>query len=640
MEARREKVYVALGNELQDGFKTLEWTLRRWKSQSISIVILHVTYSISGKDYVYNPFGKLPAASVSDEKLKILRRYEQEKIDKILSKYIAFCGNVKTEILKVEKYDESSHKLILDLISGLHITKLVVGFSFIKSSSWRPKIAISVAFYIHEHKAESCELFIICGGKEVFLRGENDQIIMEDGKGVMVAKMKDEVSIKFLIEKMFLENRHSSLASPTKKDSINLQNLWENFAQEIEVYYQQLCSNLDAEDYELGNGTGTSQLPSPTEAIMMQMNGNPNMSLPEKYESLRTKISETQARMRLKKKEAKENANRHAKAERAICLCERRAQELDVHVKEEGDNRRELKKELDTQKEQLHAEVKDIQESRNKIRSLIELQSELSHKLHISKMAKSQAKVQLENEVMKRVDMVRDIEVLRRERDVFRRRIEFCRQKDATETTEGLSELSCCLREYTDEEIKLATDKFSERFRLKSGIDLTSVYKGRINHVTVAIKVLNSAYTSRKTCLRDGILHDAENLVAQSLFARRQTQNVAQRSFAQRHFARRRPKSRKAVLSDVGARTSRKSVLHDVDLRRATFWRQTYNVLPFFLTLRDIGAHMSRKTVLRDVCAPTSRKVFFFFFFFFCFSFGVLSLPFSFVVSTCVNVLN
>lgn len=38
--------------------------------------------------------GKLPASSVSDEKLKILRKYEQEKIDKILSKYKAFCGNV------------------------------------------------------------------------------------------------------------------------------------------------------------------------------------------------------------------------------------------------------------------------------------------------------------------------------------------------------------------------------------------------------------------------------------------------------------------------------------------------------------------------------------------------------------------
>lgn len=55
MEAQVEKVYVAPGNELQDGFKTLAWTLRRWKSQPISIVILHVTYSISGKDYVYTP---------------------------------------------------------------------------------------------------------------------------------------------------------------------------------------------------------------------------------------------------------------------------------------------------------------------------------------------------------------------------------------------------------------------------------------------------------------------------------------------------------------------------------------------------------------------------------------------------------
>lgn len=55
MEAQEEKVYVALGDELQDGYKTLEWTLRRWKSQPFSIVILHVTYKLSGKDYVYTP---------------------------------------------------------------------------------------------------------------------------------------------------------------------------------------------------------------------------------------------------------------------------------------------------------------------------------------------------------------------------------------------------------------------------------------------------------------------------------------------------------------------------------------------------------------------------------------------------------
>lgn len=49
-----EKVYVAVGNDLQDGFKTLEWTLRKWGSHPISIVVLHVIHNIS-KEYVYTP---------------------------------------------------------------------------------------------------------------------------------------------------------------------------------------------------------------------------------------------------------------------------------------------------------------------------------------------------------------------------------------------------------------------------------------------------------------------------------------------------------------------------------------------------------------------------------------------------------
>lgn len=54
MDAEAEKVYVAIGNDLQDGLKTLEWALRKWNSHPISIVILHLTYNIS-MDYVYTP---------------------------------------------------------------------------------------------------------------------------------------------------------------------------------------------------------------------------------------------------------------------------------------------------------------------------------------------------------------------------------------------------------------------------------------------------------------------------------------------------------------------------------------------------------------------------------------------------------
>lgn len=93
---------------------------------------------------------------------------------------------------------------------------------------------------------------------------------------MMVAKLKDKVCFKFFIEKMFLENRRSPFASSARKDSSSMQNHWENCVQEIEIYYQKLCSNLDGEeDYE--PETGTSQQPSPTEAIMLEINANPNM---------------------------------------------------------------------------------------------------------------------------------------------------------------------------------------------------------------------------------------------------------------------------------------------------------------------------------------------------------------------------
>lgn len=120
MEVQLEKVYVAVGSDLQDGFATLEWALRKWNSHSTSIVIIHATNIISN-DFVYTPcklhlvciwisflqnsigclwvsccfaVGKLPASSVSDEKLGVLRKYEEEKTNKLLSKYMAFCGKV------------------------------------------------------------------------------------------------------------------------------------------------------------------------------------------------------------------------------------------------------------------------------------------------------------------------------------------------------------------------------------------------------------------------------------------------------------------------------------------------------------------------------------------------------------------
>lgn len=88
--------------------------------------------------------------------------------------------------------------------------------------------------------------------------------------------------------------------------------------------------------------------------------------------------------------------------------------------------------------------------------------------------------------------MVQGIEELRRQRDVLLRRIEFCKEKDAIIIANRLGDFNFDYRNYTAEEIRAATDDFSELLRLKSAGEWENVYKGRINQTIVAIKLSDS----------------------------------------------------------------------------------------------------------------------------------------------------
>ncbi|BBH05806.1 U-box domain-containing protein kinase family protein [Prunus dulcis] len=489
MDTQAEKVYVALGNDIQDGFKTLQWTLKKWNSKPISIVILHVTYNIS-KDFVYTPFGKLPASSLSDEKLEVLMKYEQEKIDKLLSKYISSCGQVKAELLKVERCEQPIHKVITDLIFTHKITKLVMGFTRIKS-------AVSGSFYVHHHKPDFCEFFVICGGRLVFLRGENNKGIMEDDQGVMVAKVREKGSLKSWLAKMFNENSadsldkvsHPSLRFSTNPNSPNSQNQWESCVQEIENYFQHLLSLKLDEEEDCGQGNDRVQI-SPMELARPE-HADLNMIAAEDLESRKKMLREAQEQSSSNERKPRPMPKGALKQNGPFLYAI--AEELEAKIKEEVTKREDLKKALDSEKEQLHEVIMDTEESKSRLNSLMELQYELSTKLHNSSLAKSNRETQLEKAVSTRAEMVREIQELRQQREVLHRRIEFCKEKDAIGMVARLSDMSCGFKDYTAEEIRLATNDFSERLRIKPGGDWTSMYRGRINHATVAIKMLNSA---------------------------------------------------------------------------------------------------------------------------------------------------
>ncbi|KAK4416993.1 putative U-box domain-containing protein 50 [Sesamum alatum] len=441
-----EKVYVAIGTDWGDGFSTLQWTLRKWSNHGISIVILHAANTIC-KDYVYTPLGRLPTSSVSEEKLKVLEKSEEAKSDKILSQYIAFCGRVKAEVIKFEKNEQPLHKQIVEMISDLRITKLVMSLAFMKLSSWKSRTVISGTFYVLRQKPDFCDLFVICGGRLVFLREENDEGFIEDDRGLMVAKLRKNHSIKTWFGKMSNAANNSSPSSSRINDSAYDQ--WEKWSHEIEQYANELMSLHEEEgktDLEIGIFKER-----PTELYMPE-NMNTNCSAYNPVE----------------RQQAHAAKKRREKAEWAISICNSKAEELEASINEEVVKSVDLNKELDNRKGELNELQSEVEEKRSKLNSILELQKEFSQKLQLSTSAKARADVQLEKAVRTRADMIQEIEELRKHRDVLQRRIEFCKEKDAITKVSKSYGFGSDYREFSAAEVKAATKDFSERLSLEN----------------------------------------------------------------------------------------------------------------------------------------------------------------------------
>ncbi|CAN8264237.1 unnamed protein product [Cochlearia groenlandica] len=495
--SRMEKVYIAVGNDLQEGFKTIEWALKKWNNIPISIVLLHLCNNIS-QDFVYTPFGKLPASSMSEEKLQVLRKYEEQKINKLLSNYVTFCGKVKAELLKVEKQDDSIQVLILDLISNLRITKLVMGITFMRSSSsWKSKSAISGSFYVYQNKPEFCEFYIICGGKMVSLKRDNDV----------------NNNIRSWIGKMFYDpGRNLDRSSANNDDPTASESSWDKNLPEIENYFQQLLS-LNLEEQEEDESPVEEEEEDHDDGVALDV--LQHMSVSEKLEYVRRKVMEAKLMIKENIRQVKVNAERSDKAEWAISLCICRIEELEAGIKEESEKREKLQGKLDLDKECIVEANSYVEKGKTKISLLGELREELSNKVRTTMEDKSQAEAELERAVLKTGEMITEIEKLRNQRDVFNLRIEFCKEKEAT-GLDSKEVVKCGYREYVAEDIILATESYSERLRLKSGGNWTNVYRGRIKHTTVAVKVIGDSLSDDVFATKVKLLNEIRhpNLVA------------------------------------------------------------------------------------------------------------------------------
>lgn len=166
-------------------------------------------------------------------------------------------------------------------------------------------------------------------------------------------------------------------------------------------------------------------------------------------------------------------------------------EDLEARIEEERTTQVSLQKDLEVETGQLQEALAETEESKRRLKLIAEVQSDLSSKLQMSMLSKVQAEARLEKVMLMRTEVLREIEELRRQRDVLRRRIEFCRERSTIGMVPVSSKARCEYREYTAEDIRLATSDFSERQRINSASHRMNIYRGSIEYVTTVVIKMN-----------------------------------------------------------------------------------------------------------------------------------------------------
>ncbi|KAK2663670.1 hypothetical protein Ddye_002244 [Dipteronia dyeriana] len=160
-----DDVYVAVG---KDDLDVLKWALDHAVSPGSRIFLVHVFPPIT---YINTPVGKLARNQLSQEQVRVYINEDNNRRRNLLQKYIRLCTDAKVTVETMLLESNVTGKAILDLISVLNITSLVIGTKRLPGSRLFRKKQEKGEF-VKKNAPEYCEVTIVNGGKKVMEEGQ------------------------------------------------------------------------------------------------------------------------------------------------------------------------------------------------------------------------------------------------------------------------------------------------------------------------------------------------------------------------------------------------------------------------------------------------------------------------------------
>ncbi|KAL6495495.1 hypothetical protein OROGR_030058 [Orobanche gracilis] len=495
---KEDMMFVALGRDVKESETLLMWALHN--SREMKICILHVhrpaqkTTMMGGKVSI-----NLMKEHLSKESH---HEIERQQMHKTLDKYIRICdqAGVKAEKACIEL--DSIEKGIVQLISDHGIKWLVIGAAANKSYSRNMKEPKSKkAIHVCKEAPRFCHIWFVCKGNLIHTReskivGVNTETvsplfraspITEAQHSLKPHSIAEGVNSQRMLRNLAVNYRrvksdtHGMLASNPEGSSD-----WVSLSKRSPSVgsYLATCSSSEVEDQALIPFQITkwnkmeAELPIFRQADAINVNG-------ELYDKLKQFVAESES----SRKEAYDESVRRKKSEKNVVDAILKAKEPDTMYAEELKRRKEFEEAVARGKEEAHRMKMQLGDIMEELRLAREEKFSLESRISdTDKMVDG-----LERTMSSAVEFLQKYKKERDELQVTRdnavRVLEELRGKQAEDASS--SSLSQFFLEFSFLEIEEATSYFSEDLKIGEG-GYRSIYRGRLRHTEVAVKVLHS----------------------------------------------------------------------------------------------------------------------------------------------------
>ncbi|XP_022735275.1 LOW QUALITY PROTEIN: U-box domain-containing protein 33-like [Durio zibethinus] len=539
-----EKIYVAVGKDVEKNKSVLLWALQHSGGKRICLIHVHEPAKMIP---IAGMGTKFPASKLKEQEVKAYWEIERQEMLKILDKYVLLCRQTGVQAEKLYIEMDSVDKGILEMISENGIRMLVMGgaadkhYSKYKAHKKVADLKSKKAISVREHAPASCHtIWFLCKGLLIFTRKislhVNDTEVASSSASAsslpaspslesgeyhrrsqsvipwQTSQLKPYTSTPDSLRRVRSEAAYrcvgsvSGFTSPDDSGGLSIpQNRSDAEGSSDECDGLSRRSTQSSVLSSCSSSGMTDAAVVPYTATEVNENGLESSSMPQAKENfhlssppsvldgiidntLYNRLQQVMAEKVNSRREAFEEAVRHAKAENDALEAIRRVKASEILYIQELKQRKEIEEALAKETEELDK----MKNRRDEV--MVELQDALDQKSSLEKQIVESEKVvkELEEKIISAVELLQSYknerDELQMERDNALKEAEELRKSRAEISGAHLPQF---FTDFSFSEIEEAARNFDPTLKIGEG-GYGSIYKGLLRHTSVAIKMLHS----------------------------------------------------------------------------------------------------------------------------------------------------